>query len=62
MHAVAGIITVDGQFINHSWILWETCNSQAASLIKQQQHEETNERLLLNSLQSLCYASRGLKS
>jgi len=27
MHAVAGIITVDGQFINHSWIPWETCNS-----------------------------------
>lgn len=34
MYAVAGIITVDGQFINHSWILWETYNSQAASLIK----------------------------
>lgn len=62
MHAVAGIITVDGKFINHSWNLWETCNSQAVSLIKQQQYEEANERLLLKPVPDLCYACRSLKT
>lgn len=34
MHAVDGIITADSQFINHSWILGKTCNSQVPVLIK----------------------------